>query len=301
MKKYLKKIISTVIIIILCSPIVVFADSGLDSTYDRIPSAAEIVMSGGSSGLSYIGDIIGSQPGDENYALFHIIVAIICILISYIITCVDAFKLYKKKRNLKINLLLLIISLIPTVLLSLLCFLTSFPLILYMFILILYVVIISITTKIILKKRLKKNKEILRELVNFDEDKFNKDAFNIYKEIQYAWMNFDNVKIKELVSKEISDKYKEKLEKLKSKNQKNIMDRIEFKSNKIKDIKIDNRDILYTCEMNVTCIDYIIDDKEKVIKGKKDKIYEYTYKLIYKQDIKTKKIILFGKKIKNIK
>ena len=54
------------------------------------------------------------------------------------------------------------------------------------------------------------------------------------------------------------------------------------------------------CEMNVTCYDYIIEN-EKVLKGSKDKKYNYTYRLYFTNNIKKNKCILEDKKILKIK
>ena len=43
--------------------------------------------------------------------------------------------------------------------------------------------------------------------------------------------------------------------------------------------------------------DEIIDDKDKVVKGKKDKVQKYTYKLVFNKDLNTNKYVLVEKKI----
>ena len=302
MKKNIKRVFNIIFLLIMCNPIFVLADSGLDSNYEQSKSVGEAIFSAISSLLSFLGELLSSQPGDENYATYHIVLAIICILTIFIITCVDVFKLSKKQKSVKNNIILVLISLVPTILISLLCFLTYLQLILYIFVTILYVIIISITTKVTLKRRLKKQLLKLKEIdAYFNEEDFNEKAFNIYKDIQYCWMNNDLNKMKKLISEDIYNKYKEQLKELDTNKQKNIMDRIEFKSNKITDIKIDNNNAIITCEMKVTCIDYIIDDKEEVVKGKSDKVYNYTYKLVFNKNIKDKTIILIEKKMKSIK
>ena len=302
MKKNINRVFNIIFLLIMCNPIFVLADSGLDSNYEQSKSVGEAIFSAISSLLSFLGELLSSQPGDENYATYHIILAIICILTIFIITCVDIFKLSKKQKSVKNNIILVLISLVPTILISLLCFLTNLQLILYIFITILYVIIISITTKVTLKRRLKKQLLKLKEIdAYFNEEDFNEKAFNIYKDIQYCWMNNDLNKMKKLISEDIYNKYKEQLKELDANKQKNIMDRIEFKSNKITDIKIDNNNAIITCEMKVICIDYIIDDKEEVVKGKSDKVYNYTYKLVFNKNIKDKTIILIEKKMKSIK
>ena len=74
---------------------------------------------------------------------------------------------------------------------------------------------------------------------------------------------------------------------------------IEYKNNKITDIRVEDNIEIIECEMEVICYDYIINDKYEVIKGKKDKKYNYIYKLIFNK-IKNN-YILVNKKISKIK
>ena len=292
--KQLKQLILTILLITITAiPMIVNADSGFDSNYSSSTSAGEAIMSAGSSGLSFASKLISVTPNDKDYKACHIILSVICIIILYIVACVYIFKLDStKKKNAKKVLILLGIGLIPTLIFSLFCFLTKLQLIIYIFILILLIIPYVIVSKNILKKRLK-NK--ISRLEDFDKDKFNQEVFEVYKDIQIAWMNFDYKTLKELVSEEIYNKYKKQLEELKSKNQKNIMDNIEFKSNKITDVIIN--DNIIECEMNITCIDYIIENDDKLIKGKKDKFCNYTYRLVFTKDLKNNKYKLIEKKM----
>ena len=49
--------------------------------------------------------------------------------------------------------------------------------------------------------------EIWKVDSSFDKVKFNTEAFNLYKELQTAWMNFDYDTIRELVSDEMYNMY----------------------------------------------------------------------------------------------
>ena len=96
------------------------------------------------------------------------------------------------------------------------------------------------------------------------------------------------------------DKYIKKLDELKKKKQKNIMENIEYKSCKITDVEMIDDTTNISVEMKVKCIDYIINDKDKVVKGKKDKPFEYKYKLIFSKSKKCD-YVLIKKKLKSIK
>ena len=149
--------------------------------------------------------LLKASPKDKDYEASHIILGIICLIVLYIVTCIYIFKLDgTKKKNANKVLTLLGIGLIPTLLFSLFYFLTNLQLILYIFILILLIIPYIIISKNILRKRLK-NK--ILKLKDFDKDKFNNEVFEVYKSIQIAWMNFDYIKLKELVSNDIYNKY----------------------------------------------------------------------------------------------
>lgn len=292
----MKKIMNFIIMLLVCFTSTVYADSGLDASYDS-NGASEIVGSLGSL-ASPVLKLFSNNPGDVDYKSSHIIVAVISIIIFYIFTCILVFKIFKNKKAI----IKLGISLIPTILFSILCLFTKLYLFIYLFISIIYMIISLITGSIIVKKRLKKEIEEAKKIdKKFDIDKINEDTFKLYKDIQNAWMNFELDKVKDVMSKEIYDKYSEQLDKLKKENKKNIMDQIEFKSNKITSIKIDNNIEAIECNMNVTCIDYIVNNEDNLLKGKRDKKNNYTYKLVFNRNIKTNKYVLIEKKMKKQK
>ena len=286
-----------IFLILFINPIIVFADSGLDAKYDS-GSVSDLIGSG-SSFVSPVFKLLGSKPTDKDYKINYLIMVIICIILFYIFTNINVFKLNNKKKK---TLNILGLCLIPTLVFSLLCLLIKLPLIIYLLIVILYITIFSIVTKKTLNKRLKIKIDSIKEIdKKFDIDKFNEKAFEIYKKVQIAWMDSKLYKFKKLISEEMYTKYEEQLNKLNSDKEKNIMDKIEYKSNKITDIRIEDNIEVIECEMNVSCIDYIIDNKDKVIKGKKDKKCNYTYKLVFNKNLDTNKYTLVYKKMKKQK
>ena len=296
--KKIKKIFNVLVLLSLwLIPNVVIADSGLDSDYKSSGS----IIGGLIEVFFSLGEIIGAKPGSEDYVVLRAIIAVICIIIFLIVTAIHIFKFGKKKKDKKEILIKLGISLIPTIIYSIICFGADLQLVLYIFILVIYIIALIITVKTMLKKQLIKEINMLKELdKSFNEEEFSNEAFNNYKEIQLAWCNFEIDKVKELISEEMYNKYTQKLEELKDKKQRNIMNEIECKSTKITNVSVDN-DIEIECEMEVDCYDYIIDDTEKVIKGKKDKKINYKYKLTFIKNIKNSKYILVEKKLSKTK
>ena len=298
--KKLNKILLTIITFI---PFVAYADSGLDSNYEKTSSLGEALVSVASSLFSFLGEMLKINPGDKDYNTAHLVISIICIIVFYICTNICVFKLdITRNKSKKRILILLLISLIPTILFSLLCFLTNTYLILYIFLLGLYIILFNIITSIILKIRLSiKINKVKKIDKDFNKKEMNKELFISYKNIQLAWMDSTLTILKDLVNKDIYSDYKTKLEELNRNNQKNIMSSIELKSNKITNIKIDNNIETIECEMNVICYDYIVDNEDKVIKGKNDKKYNYLYRLTFERNIKNNKYILIEKKLLKVK
>jgi DNA-directed RNA polymerase subunit RPC12/RpoP len=105
-------------------------------------------------------------------------------------------------------------------------------------------------------------------------NEFKKKAFNIYKDIQTAWMNFDTKTIRKLTTDEIYNMYSSQLETLKLKGQKNIMTDITLDEVKIIDIKEQNNIITTSVYLRVKCYDYVIKEAtNEVVRGKdKEKI-----------------------------
>ena len=292
MKRLKNYIFILLISFISICPCIVKADSGLDASYGD--SSEGGIVSAITSGASPVFELLQAHPGDEDYDTCHIIISIICIVLFCIITNIFIFKL-NDKRN---KWLLFGINCIPTIAFALLCFLTKMELSIYFIPTVLYSIIFYIITSIILKIRFKKNmKLVLSKDKKYNEEEIGKDIFNIYKDIQIAWMNFNIDSVKDNLSEKIYNEYIKQLEKLKNDNQKNMMENIEYISNKIVNISIDNNIETITSELTVTCNDYIINDNEEVIKGKKDKKNEYKYKLVFDRNIDTNKYVLIEKKI----
>ena len=105
-------------------------------------------------------------------------------------------------------------------------------------------------------------------------NEFKMKVFNIYRDIQTAWMNFDTETIRKLTTDEIYNMYSSQLETLKLKGQKNIMTDITLDEVKIINIKKQNNIITTSVYLRVKCYDYVIKEAtSEVVRGReKDKI-----------------------------
>lgn len=118
---------------------------------------------------------------------------------------------------------------------------------------------------------------------NLIPSEFKSQAFNIYKDIQTAWMNFDTDTIRKLTTDEIYNMYSSQLETLKLKGQKNIMKDIALEEAKIIDIKKVNNIITVNVYLRVKCFDYVIKEKTgETVRGKDSQkiIIEYVLSFV---------------------
>ncbi len=113
-------------------------------------------------------------------------------------------------------------------------------------------------------------------LPDYDKKEFRVKAFNIYKNIQIAWMNFDYDTLQKYTTNELYNLYKSELIVLKTKKQQNIMKDFELNNFSVDDMEVGKDEISIKVKMKITCKDYVVNKYQKVVRGnKKDVIYDY--------------------------
>jgi len=113
---------------------------------------------------------------------------------------------------------------------------------------------------------------------NLNIGEFKMKAFNIYRDIQTAWMNFDTDTIRKLTTDELYNMYSSQLETLKLKKQKNIMSDIYLEEVKVINVKKVGNVITVDTYMRVKCYDYVIKESTgETVRGKDNQkiIIEY--------------------------
>ena len=147
-------------------------------------------------------------------------------------------------------------------------------------------------SKQIIEKSLKQTELGLLNVDDFPEEKkLEIEAFNLYKQIQYAWMNFDEEMIRKCTTDEMFNMYLMQLDTLKVKNQKNIMYDIKYLGSNIKERYEENGQETIVMTMNVSCYDFIIDTKtNKVVRGSASKLNIYNYELTFVRTKENKNI-----------
>ena len=126
------------------------------------------------------------------------------------------------------------------------------------------------------------NDKANKVIPNFDIEEFNFKAYQIFYDVQMAWMNFDYDKLKELLTDELYNNYVMQLDALKLKNHKNTMKGFELIDSYIIDLKEENGKYIAKVYLNVSFYDYIENSNTGVIlRGASNRKINNTYILTY--------------------
>jgi Predicted membrane protein len=123
---------------------------------------------------------------------------------------------------------------------------------------------------------------IKKYIPDYNREEIKQQFYNIYKEIQIAWMNFDYESLRKLTTDEIYNMYRSQLETLKLKHGQNIMENFELLDFEVIGINASTNKIEMTVGLLVSCNDYVIDTvTNKVTRGSKMKIVTYNYEMTF--------------------
>ena len=123
--------------------------------------------------------------------------------------------------------------------------------------------------------------EIRAFLPEFNKQEFLNNAYNIFINVQNAWMNFDYDELRKYLSDELYNTYKSQLRVLNAKKQKNLMsDFVKFNMDITKLDNVDNKTTL-TVELIVSFYDYVVDANNNVVRGNKSRKLTNHYELTY--------------------
>lgn len=150
-----------------------------------------------------------------------------------------------------------------------------------------------------------KYKERLSLYPEFKEDEFLNKAFEIYKNIQEAWSNFDYDTLCKLTTNELYNTYKMQLETLALKNQKNIMSNFVKQYISIKDVQEVNGILTIKVVLKVYQKDYVINTLNgKVVRGNAIKTCGVLYELTFVNNKKVEEFLTVcpncGAKVENV-
>ena len=127
--------------------------------------------------------------------------------------------------------------------------------------------------------------ELRRILPSFEPEAFKNRAFEIYKEIQIAWLKFDYDTIRKNVTDEMYNMYKAQLTTLKVKNQINFMQEICLINSNIVGMEIKEDIVSLIVTMQVECYDYIANMNGKVLRGTNQRKVVYNYAMTFNKGL----------------
>ena len=129
-----------------------------------------------------------------------------------------------------------------------------------------------------------KKNEIDLTKFGIDKDKMHKEIYDIYVRVQNAWSDFKLEDVSDVLGDELLNMYKSQLSTLEIKKQKNVMSDFQYVDCIISTIEVINGTRVITAILQVDCKDYIIEsDTGSVIRGNKNYINHYTYRLIFEE------------------
>ncbi len=112
------------------------------------------------------------------------------------------------------------------------------------------------------------------------------ECYKVFCDVQVAWMEFDYDKMRELVTDELFNQYKNQLKQLEIKGEKNIMKGFKYLDASIVRNVNENGKRIVNIIMTVAFYDYIANQDGKVVRGQKYHKVKMTYKLTYIADEK---------------
>lgn len=112
-------------------------------------------------------------------------------------------------------------------------------------------------------------------------------CYQIFCDVQTAWMNFDYDRMRDLVTDELFNQYQNQLKQLDLKNEKNMMEDFELIEANV-DINYDDKDEIdiVNVTMTVAFYDYIVNNKGRIIRGDGNIKQRMTYALTYVRNSK---------------
>ena len=117
---------------------------------------------------------------------------------------------------------------------------------------------------------------------NFNIEEFNFKTYQIFYDVQMAWMNFDYDKLKELLTDELYNNYAMQLDALKLKKHKNTMRDFELIEICLNNLKEENDKYIAEVYLNVRFIDYVENIKTgMILRGTPNRKLNNIYKLTF--------------------
>jgi predicted lipid-binding transport protein (Tim44 family) len=123
----------------------------------------------------------------------------------------------------------------------------------------------------------------LKKLIpDFDESKFLKDGYQMFLDVEDAWMNFNLDKVHNIITDEMFNMYESQLSSMEIKGEQNIMSGFVLKGSAITNCVDQNDNVEVTAKYIIEFYDYIIEKESgKVLRGSKTNklrmYYDFTF------------------------
>jgi hypothetical protein len=126
------------------------------------------------------------------------------------------------------------------------------------------------------------------------------NAYQIFVDVQKAWMDFDYNKMRELVTDELYNMYYNQLQTLSIKGEKNVMSNFQLINIELLSEKEENNKKYYKVDLTVSFYDYIVDSNDKIVRGNDNSLIIMHYILDYvKSNNEVDRCLKCGAKIEN--
>jgi len=123
----------------------------------------------------------------------------------------------------------------------------------------------------------------LKELIpGFDENQFLKDGYQMFLDVEDAWMNFELEKVHNIITDEMFNMYESQLSSMEIKGEQNIMSGFVLRDSAITNCVDQNDNVEVTAKYIIEFYDYIIEKESgKVLRGSKTNklrmYYDFTF------------------------
>ena len=127
---------------------------------------------------------------------------------------------------------------------------------------------------------------------DFNRDTFLQDGYQIYLDVQDAWMNFDLEKVRDKISDEMFNMYQSQLATMEVKGEQNIMRGFTKQAAYLKDVVGQNDNVTITATYVVDFYDYIVDKNTgRVLRGSAGSKIRITYDMKYRKTVDASKVV----------
>ena len=125
---------------------------------------------------------------------------------------------------------------------------------------------VNVTKKEIIRPNVANKIKMIKP--DFKEDEFLKEGFNIYKDVQVAWMNFDLKSVRNIITDELFNMYQSQLDVMEASNEQNIMKDMIMRDGYIIDAIVQNGELTIVTQYVIDQYDYVADRTTgKLIRG----------------------------------